>query len=291
MKNMTHNLKPTSTTTFQSYLESKDLSLNTIQAYQGDLQRFSVWFSQTNGQQLSPETITATDVREYRQYMILHRSSSATINRKLAALRTYAEWSGIQINVRGIEEQSAGPRWLERRAVRELNRVLEQQLYAAKTKPRKYLVVRDQAIIMVLLNTGLRIGELCALQSEDIELSERKGSLIVRCGKGGKSRIIPLNLTARSALHAWMDISGQCSETIFDVNTRTIQRMIEKLSTRIGTEVTAHMLRHTFAKNLMDSGVSIEKVAALLGHSNLNTTRRYITPSVQDLENAVNVLD
>ena len=55
--------------------------------------------------------------------------------------------------------------------------------------------------------------------------------------------------------------------------------------------LTAHVARHTFAKNLVDSGIGLEKVASLLGHSNLNTTRIYITPNARDLELAVEVLN
>ena len=66
--------------------------------------------------------------------------------------------------------------------------------------------------------------------------------------------------------------------------------MLADYGRRAGVEVTPHTLRHSFAKNLIDAGVSMEKVAALLGHSNLNTTRIYITPGAEDLQEAVHAI-
>jgi integrase/recombinase XerC len=72
------------------------------------------------------------------------------------------------------------------------------------------------------------------------------------------------------------------------LSSRSVQRAIRRIGLDAGLEgLTPHVLRHTFAKNLVDSGVGLEKVAALLGHSSLNTTRVYITPNLQDLEKAV----
>jgi integrase/recombinase XerC len=72
---------------------------------------------------------------------------------------------------------------------------------------------------------------------------------------------------------------------------RSLQRIVTRYGEDAGLEnLTPHMLRHTFAKNLVDQGIGLEKVAALLGHSSLNTTRIYVTPSQKDLENAVETL-
>lgn len=76
------------------------------------------------------------------------------------------------------------------------------------------------------------------------------------------------------------------------VQSKTIQRAVQRFAKKAGLKnVTPHTLRHTFAKSLIDAGVSLEKVAILLGHSNLNTTRIYTTPGKEDLEDAVESID
>ena len=121
---------------------------------------------------------------------------------------------------------------------------------------------------------------------------------MVRKGKGSKQRSVPLNTDARKAIQDWLSVRRQVdndyvwvaveSEEEGALSARSMQRAIYRLGQQAGLEnLTPHMLRHSFAKNLVDSGVGLEKVAALLGHSNLNTTRVYIAPNQQDLERAV----
>jgi len=76
------------------------------------------------------------------------------------------------------------------------------------------------------------------------------------------------------------------------VQSKTIQRAVQRFAKIAGIrQVTPHTLRHSFAKALIDAGVSLEKVATLLGHSNLNTTRIYTTPGEEDLEDAVGKIE
>lgn len=109
---------------------------------------------------------------------------------------------------------------------------------------------------------------------------------------------MPLNADARKALQEWLsaqpDVGNDFlwvpleSEEDGPLSSRSVQRVILRLDQDAGIEhLTPHMLRHTFGKNFVDSGVGLEKVAALLGHANLNTTRIYVTPNQNDLEQAV----
>ena len=141
---------------------------------------------------------------------------------------------------------------------------------------------RDQAIITTLLHTGLRVGELCALATADMTLKPRSGQLVVRRGKGMKYREVPLNAPAREALVTWLKHrAGLVGE---DVAALFVTKY------RVGIEVTPHTLQHTFGKSLLDAGVSIEQVATLLGHTSLEITRIYATPTEQDLAQAVEKL-
>lgn len=151
----------------------------------------------------------------------------------------------------------------------------------------------------MILFAGLRVGEIIQLRTSDVILDERKGSMVVREGKGTKRREIPLNAKVRKALLEYLrmrpDVEmddlflGQRNE---GVQSKTIQRAVHRFAKKAGLKhVTPHTLRHSFAKALIDAGVSLEKVATLLGHSNLNTTRIYTTPGEEDLEDAVGKIE
>ena len=289
---------------FESYLQDRGSSPKTIRGYLNDLKQFATWFEITNGQVLEPGLMTPIDGREYRQYLIaIKKSRPATTNRHLAALHSLGEWavkvgevgSNPFSGIKKVEQQALSPKWLDRREQAALQRLVDRQVNAAQTDIARMQAIRDRCILIVLLNTGLRIGEFTQLEETDIQMTDRKGELWVRKGKGDKSRNIPLNDTARRVLKEWMVLKPK-SPLLFTgqrgpLKIRAVELIITELGRLANVEVTPHRLRHTFGKSLVDSGVSLEKVAALLGHSSLNTTRIYITPSQADLEKAVNMLD
>lgn len=282
---------------FIKHLQQQDRAEKTVKGYISDLKSFARWFHQSNGEELTEKNLTPTDVREYRQWLVGHDATPSTINRHLATLRVFAQASGIPIDVKGVEEQGLAPRWLDRKEQAALVRETEKAINAAQTEPAKIQAIRDKAIIIILLNSGLRISELCALSVKDIELTDRKGRLIVRQGKGGKHRDVPLNSIARDALKTWMKVHVN-GEWLFSgkrgdrLSPSGVYRRLAELARRANIEdVSPHTLRHTFSKNLVDSGVGLERVATLLGHTNLNTTRIYTTPGRRDLEKAVEQLE
>ena len=292
---------------FQEYLVRLGRSERTVAGYLIDIRTFSCWFEQTNGYPLAPDNLTPTDVREYRQFLLnVRKAKASTINRHLAVLRAYGLWAknsgSVQYNpvegIKSIAQQKHAPKWLDRREQAALQREAERRIQAAKTEPAKRQAIRDHCILLVLLNTGVRVTELANLELSDISITDRKGELLVRAGKGEKQRVIPINNTARKALIAWFDVRPETkSSKVFitqrgEITSRAVQLLLEDLgkSARI-QKMTPHMARHTFAKNLVNSGVTLEKVAMLLGHTSLDTTMVYTTPGLSDLDQAVRVLD
>ena len=183
----------------------------------------------------------------------------------------------------GESSKSLGPRWLTRREQHALLRALE------RGRNR-----RDLAIVQLLLHTGLRVRELCTLTWRDITLSARKGRLTVRHGKGGTYRQGPLNATARAAVHTLgsQQHVGTDAPLLLGqrgpLTPRGVQTLLAKYETQAHLDVLSpHVLRHSFCKNLLHAGVGLEQVATLAGHTSLETTRRYCTPSLQELEQAV----
>lgn len=289
---------------FQTWLTEQDRAEKTIHGYLADIKIFSNWFQRTNRDELTPLRLTPTDIREYRGWLQERRSKPATINRHLAAIRAYSRWgqdSG-QITtdpargIRPAQAQKLAPKWLDRRQQRDLLSTTEKAVNAAQTQPAKLLAQRDLTTVVILLNTGLRIGELCDLMLMDIAISPRKGKIIVRKGKGERQRDVPLNHDAREAISDWLEIRGDEGEMLFSgqrgegISVSGVHRRLAELGRIANVEVHAHTLRHTFAKNLINSGITLEKVASLLGHTSLNTTRIYITPGEKDLEDAVDRL-
>ena len=123
-------------------------------------------------------------------------------------------------------------------------------------------------------------------------------AILYRAGLDAANKSSPHCGEARDALTRWLAIRPKVdtpalfvSQMLQRIVTRSIERVVGEYGRKAKLEsLTSHMLRHTFAKTLVDKGVPIEQVAALLGHSNLNTTRVYTTPGERDLERAVELI-
>ena len=205
--------------------------------------------------------------------------------------------------MRLVPQASAGPKYLDKKQQFALQRAIERDLQISRLRyPKRWRSrQRDASLVIFLLHTGLRLQEALDLRLGDLVIGERKGLMTVQQGKGRKQRSVPLNAEARKALQDWLSVRPQVkseyiwvaveNDQVGALSSRSVQRVILRLGQDAGLpSLTPHVLRHTFGKNLIDSGVGLEKVAALLGHANLNTTRIYITPNQNDLEQAVEQL-
>jgi integrase/recombinase XerC len=296
---------------FQAYLLTEDRSPVTIAGYVGDVHLFSQWFEKQYEEPLIPKALTNEAVRGYKQYLLDQAAKPKTVNRRLAALAAYAHWldqAGYVKNarnpvqgVKAVKEVELSPKWLDKRQRAALLRAVDKEVEDANRRyPRlRLMVLRDAAIVRLILFAGLRVGEIVQLRLNDMTLDERKGNVVVREGKGTKRREIPLNSRVRKAMLEYLRVRPDIeSNDLFlgqrgeGIQSKTVQRAVLRFAGEAGLEnVTPHVLRHSFAKALIDSGVTLEKVATLLGHSNLNTTRIYTTPGERDLEEAVKTLE
>lgn len=273
-----------------AYEKSTDKSPMTLTSYRSDLIQFVIWFESMNNEVMKLTNITPTDARQYKQHLIDSGLRAPTINRRLLSLKYFLEWGWHTKKIKyrfplpkTVKQSQSIPKWLNRCQQNQLLRHVEQVGN-----------IRDIAIVKILLNTGLRVSELCALKWSDITMSDRKGKLIVNAGKGCKYRDVPLNKEARLAffnlnytLHAGSEayiFTGQRGV----LSARGVQLMLKRLRfpEDLGV-ISPHPLRHTFCKNLVDAGVSLEKVATLAGHERLDTTKLYCQPSFADLSEAV----
>lgn len=294
-------------TAFAGQLRDEGKSERTILAYVTDMRSFSLWFQHVNRQKFSPELITGVDLRAYRSFAVDQRTMKpATWNRKRISLMVFCQWAQqagyLNYNpFQGIdpwEDNDPPARWLDSAEYHRLIRQLEVMVNGATTEHWRWQAVRDQAMLALMLWAGLRESEVVDLDLADIQLTERKGKIIVRKGKGGKYRELAIKTELRRALDLWLEVSGVQAGPLFQskrggrVTAKIIQdrvKAIRKIADLPG-DVTPHSLRHTFAKRLLDAGVPITTVQKLMGHARLETTARYLTPGWEDFERAVEAI-
>ncbi|MDP9366465.1 MAG: tyrosine-type recombinase/integrase [Chloroflexota bacterium] len=282
---------------FLAALRREDAAPATVRNYAADLLAFARWFRDSTGEPFSARAVTPTDLRDYRGYLrTVERRQAATINRRLAALRRFFGWAKgagkiAELPTEQVKGVPAAPRTPKALAKREVDRLTRE----AERHGNK----RNLAILLTLRHTGLRVGELCNLRLGDVSISERKGEVLVRGGKGNKDRTVPLNHDVRQALASYKEVRPTVADDHLFVGQRGeplkpqgVQEVVAKYARRAGLPaVTPHVLRHTFAKHVLDAGEDLATVQRLLGHERLETTAIYTQPTARDLEEAVRRLE
>lgn len=279
---------------FIEELARQGRSVATQRGYRADLCAFAAWVQQTYGEPFDPARLVREDVRAYRAYLLtVRRCKPATINRKLAALSAFCHHGLSQgwlqadptEGVENAPRAMAPPRALEVADLRRLIRRVQQG-----DNPLHV------AVVLLLANTGLRVAEAAALRKEDVMLGERSGKVIVRQGKGGKYREVPLNAETRRALREYLAVRPADTDSLFvgqrgPLTTSGIWRIVTRYARQAGVEATPHTLRHTFATRLLrEAGADLVTVADLLGHTDVRTTARYTRPTQADREKVVELL-
>jgi integrase/recombinase XerC len=286
---------------FAVYLKSTDRAVS-AQFYCSDIKKFTTWFQTRHGS-FDPAAITSLDLVEYRGYLLFNGgrrtqahpspqpATPATVNRALISLSIFCQWGqerGIMVTnpskgIKSIAVEEVAPHWLTRP---------QQAAFIRAVQAGKSL--RDLAVCGLMLHAGLRVSEVCSLIRADLVLRERSGSVLVRQGKGNKQRRVPLNVTIRQILLDYLVSLPESQQVLFTsdrakhLTPRAVQPLVNRYAYNAHLDrVTPHTLRHSFCKNLIDVGVSLDKVALLAGHTSLDVTRRYTTPSEQDLQAAV----
>ncbi len=262
------------------------LSANTHKHYKRDLEELHGWCV-ANG-------ITDwrhLDTRQVRQYAAQgHRRglSGRSIQRRLSALRTFYNYllreGAVRLNP-GLDVQAprAERHLPDTLAVDDLDRLLR----GSSNDP---LLVRDIAILELLYSSGLRLAELVALESTDIDFGER----VVRVtGKGAKTRVVPVGSKAITALQAWLDLRTPAGgETALftgrggrRLGARAVQLRVRQRARLRGVpgSLHPHTLRHSFASHLLESSGDLRAVQELLGHADISTTQIYTHLDFQHL--------
>jgi len=203
---------------FFDHLRRQGIAEKTVKQYRSNIMRFVNWLENqdpgTGGSQGISllEKTTQLDVAQFKRSS-LERLKPSTIQQTLIHLGKYYDFlvtigKALDNPVRHIDAVSIEiktPKWL--------TRIEQKQLIRAV---RQYGDIRELTIITLLLHTGLRVAELCDVKIDDITISERKGKVVVRNGKGGKRREIPLNVDARKIIQQYLAEIQPKGEYLFD---------------------------------------------------------------------------
>jgi site-specific recombinase XerD len=251
-----------------------------------DVRSFARWFSDMLGEEFSSSPVTPVDMREY--FAAMRDRKPATLARKLRALNSFFRWAQSAGLVKSNPVSGVKAPREQRRAPKALS---EQELHRLKRAVYRAGKPRDIAMFELLSNAGLRVGELCALRVGDVYLSERKGKVTVRRGKGNKYREVPLNIETRKALAAYLSTRpGADPDDPLLVGQRGamtpsgVWRALQSYAREAGVAVSPHVLRHTFATRLLrKAGTDLVTVKELLGHEKLETTAIYTKPREEDM--------
>lgn len=204
-----------------------------------------------------------------------------TLARYSATIKAFMKWYGEPMDDFKVKIPKTLPPFTKDEEIKQLLEAVENK------RSHKKSIIRDILLIELALNSGMRRGELANLEVKDIH----PDLLVIREGKGGKDRIIPLVPAMAKRLQNYAK-TKQPNEKVFCLKAPSISNKIKQFAKKAGlSDLHTHSLRHKFATDLLVKGANIRVVQELLGHENLATTQVYLSITDEHLKEAVNLLD
>ena len=274
------------------------VSEHTLRAYVSDLRAFIVY---CQVDELSTENIrsvvTLRAIRAWLASLVQQGKSRSTISRRTASIRSFTAWAYR----RGYLDSDPGLLVTSARGDQKLPQVqtpsdtAELLSYAATCarEENSPAAIRDWTILETIYATGIRVSEVCSLDTTSID---QQGMTLRVIGKGNKERVVPFTRACLSALQAWLS-HGRPSLAIPEagralfvgdkgrrIDPRVIRAMIHRMCAQAGVrDLAPHALRHTAATHILAGGADLRAVQEMLGHSSLQTTQRYTHVDAQRL--------
>lgn len=260
---------------FINYISQKNYSTHTYISYINDLYYFTVFVKK------DLTKVKFEDIKDYLDYLNLKKEKPSTVRRKISSLKSFYKF----LYKDGYIEKKDYP--LTKVAYPKMEKKLPKFIYyndlleiieeSSKDKDG----VRDRLIIEMLYATGLRVSELVNIKVSDIDFNNRRITVL---GKGYKERVVYYGEYAEEVLKEYLKTHERKNHNYLFVNSRggqltdrgvryIIDNIMSKLSVK--THVTPHVLRHTFATDMLNNGCDIKVVQELLGHSSLKATEIY----------------
>ena len=273
---------------FLTYMEKvRGSSAHTVSAYRRDLGEYLAYIGDRQIAMDDPES-----VRSYLGHLFRGGFARSTMARKISAVRSFCRYlvrEGVlktnpcdQIST--PKSPKSNPRFL---SLEEITALLD------SAAGDRIIDLRDMAIWELFYSSGIRVSELAGLDTGDWDPEGRH--IRVR-GKGSKTRIVPLGERAADRIHRYLKESGRWPMTVDNspvflnrqggrFSVRGIQKRLEKRLRDCGldTRISPHVIRHTFATHLLDSGADLRAIQEMLGHESLQTTQRYTHVTLERL--------
>lgn len=270
---------------FIDYLAyEKGLSVNTRQAYQRDLKKFSDYLKQANkSNQLSE--ISKSEIIGFLGWQLDIGASQATMARSLSSLKTFYKFLVLE-NIAAVNPAIDIETPRTKRHLPQILTIEEVDKLFNQPNLIKPLGIRDRAMLELMYGTGVRVSELLALQLEDLNTTAG----FLRCiGKGRKERIIPVNQTSINWINHYITharsllLKNTYERTLFlNNNGKPMTRqgffkIIAGYAQKANLEktVTPHTLRHSFATHILENGADLRAIQEMLGHADISTTQIY----------------
>lgn len=274
----------------------RDLSKHSVRAYMGDVMDLIEHLTR-----LGHDDLSGLDIRGLRSWLAKQQSlgkSRSTMARRATAARVFTAWAQRT----GRIETDPGALLASPKPHKSLPGVLGQadtrvvlDAAAVAADDGSPVGLRDLAIMELLYATGIRVGELCAIDLDDVDAGRR----VIRVfGKGRKERSVPYGVPAGVALDGWLDgarpklFRPGSGPALFlgargaRIDQRTVRRLVHARMEAVDADLSPHGMRHTAATHLLEGGADLRSVQELLGHASLATTQIYTHVSGDRLRRA-----
>lgn len=261
---------------YGKFLDTRYPNSSTSKHYISDLSVFRKFIGNQAWETVTPKTID-----KFVQAQSEKQLKATTINRRLSSIASFfdfLQWENEQETLKnpvywkrhGVKEGKRLPRDISDENVRRLFAVINNN--------------RDKAIFTLMLNAGLRVGEIVGLTMESVEQpNDGSMSRLRLLGKGNKERMVWLTHETMYTLQNWLDERPACANRIVFLNQHKrpmsvsgVQHRLKQYCIQAGVSLTCHQLRHTFARRLSEHEMPVDSLAKLMGHASIQTTQHYI---------------
>lgn len=277
---------------FYNYLSlQKRFSPLTLKSYQSDLNLFFTFLSQEIPLH-SLNDIHHRHIRAYMAQLMQDGLSPVSVNRKLSTLKSFFRYTLKS----GHTDHNPASKVIGPKKPKRLPVFVEEtqmaKLFNAEDEAGMFNNSRDRLIVDMLYQTGIRRAELIALQESDLDLYGLKLKVL---GKRNKERLIPFGLSLKRSLQAYLlekKEQGLHNPYLFvspkdkKLSTTAVNKVVNQVLAKVSTnkKKSPHVLRHTFATNLLNNGADLNAVKELLGHANLSATQIYTHNTIEKLK-------